>query len=411
MLRSILVLCLFVVVPVSWGQVVPMTNDECSSAITVGNGTNPGGPTGVSGNFYTNVGATQSPSFICVSGTQLDVWFAYTAAATGTITVTTCPPPAFSPGSLDTVLTVFDGAACPPSVNLGCNDDACSFWSTVNAPVTAGGLYYFRVSGLFGSTGTFYLTITPPAVPVTNDECASPIALSVGTNGPYSNATATSSPGVSASCGGGSPGYRDLWFSFTAPCSTPVTINTGCNGFDTILTAYTSCGGPEIACSDDVGGPCGLSSSITFAATAGVQYRIRAAAFSPSNTGLFPINVTLGNGLGLVMSSPFGPGSIQVSIAGGLPLGTYFLGVTFFAGAYPNGWLFGVDLPLAELQNLLNVGPPFLGTLGVCGDLTIGPFGGVGSLSGVPIYAVVLVMPPGSSIPTAHSAPVTYTIP
>lgn len=409
MSRSSAVFCLFLsLATVSSGQVVPMTNDECSSAIVVGNGTNPG----LSGNFYTNAGATQSPSFICVSGTSLDVWFSYTAAATGTVTVTTCTPPAFLPGSLgDSVLTIFDGAACPPTTMLDCNDDSCGFLSISSAPVTLGGLYYIRVSGFAGSTGTFYLNVQPPTPPITNDECTAPIALAAGANGPFSNATATSSPGVAASCGSFmSPGYRDVWFSFTPACSGTVTIDTGCNVFDTVLTAYATCGGPELACNDDAQG-CGYSSRIAFAGTAGAQYRIRVASWSPSSSGAFPVNVAVGAGFTLAFSSPFGPGSVRIDFAGGPPSGTYIFALTFFAGAFPNGWLFGVDLPIAELQNLLNTGPPFVGQLGACGTFTIGPFGGVGFLSGIPMYGVALGMPVGSPVPTVHSSAVTYTIP
>jgi hypothetical protein len=294
---------------------------------------------------------------------------------------------------------------------LGCDDVSCTFWSIVSVPVTAGATYFIRVSGLFGSTGTFYVNVTPPIAPVTNDECASPVALVLGQNGPYSNSTATNSPGVAANCAAAaSPGYRDLWYSFTPACSGTLNVNTGCNGFDTILTAYASCGGPQIACNDDAAG-CGLSSAISFAVAAGTQYKIRVASWSPTNSGSFPVNVAFGGGLTVGFSSPFGPGSIQIDLTGGPALGTYFLAATFFAGAYPNGWLFGVDLPLAELQSLLNTGAPFLGSLGSCGQHTIGPFGGAGFLSGIPIYAVALVLPSGSPVPTVHSAAVTYTVP
>ena len=78
---------------------------------------------------------------------------------------------------------------------------------------------------------------------------------------------------------------------------------------------------------------------------------------------------------------------------------------------YPGGWLFGVDLPLPELQNLLTTGFPFLGPLTNCGSFTIGPFGGLGFLSGLPVFAVALGLPPGSSTPSMHSSAVTYTIP
>ena len=128
---------------------------------------------------------------------------------------------------------------------------------------------------------------------------------------------------VAASCGaGGSPGYKDVWFSYVPACTGNLTIDTGCGAgnLDTILTVYASCGGAELACNDDApGGTCGLSSTVTFPATAGTPYLIRVASYSTTATGSFPINVLPGGGMGLTFSSPFGNGSIQINMAGGPP--------------------------------------------------------------------------------------------
>jgi hypothetical protein len=412
MVRWIPVLGLLLATP-AWAQVVPMTNNECTSAIVVGTGTNPGAPNGLTGHVFTNVGATASASPICVSGLALDVWFSYTPSASAIFTVSTCTPVSVAPGSLaDTVLTVFDGSVCPPTVIVGCDDDSCLSRSSTSVFLTAGALYFIRVAGFSGTVGTFYLSIQPPIVPITNDECTSPIPLSLGSNGPFGNAQATNSPGVAASCSTfQNPGHKDVWFSYTPACSGGFIVNTGCNGFDTILTAYTSCGGPELVCSDDATG-CGLSSAITVpGGTAGLTYLIRVAAWSTTNTGTFFVNVAPAAGLTLGMSSPFGAGSIQIGLTGGPPSGTYILAITTYAGIFPNGWLFGLDMPLAELFNQLSAGPPFFGTLGSCGELVIGPFGGLGFLSGITLYGVALAMPPGSITPTAHSAALSHTIP
>src|SRR5215207_4265807 len=83
---------------VSAQVVFPMTNDECTTAITVVDGVNPG----LSGNLFTNAGATEGFPFpLCMSGPNFDVWFAYTATATNTITVSTCVPPGFIPGTMN----------------------------------------------------------------------------------------------------------------------------------------------------------------------------------------------------------------------------------------------------------------------------------------------------------------------
>ena len=92
-------------------------------------------------------------------------------------------------------------------------------------------------------------------------------------------------------------------------------------------------------------------------------------------------------------------------------LGGYFFAVTFVAGAYPSGWLYGVDIPLPELQNLLTRAPRSSARSTPAVTWQIGPFGGLGFLSGMSVYGVALGLPPGSGTPSMHSPAVTYTIP
>jgi hypothetical protein len=128
------------------GQSVP-ANDECTSAIPVGNGT--WGP-------YTNTAATTSaPAFACGSGGK-DLWFSFSTPLAGTLTATTCSLSAF-----DTVIQVFSGS-CGALVGVGCNDDTCSLQSTVSVPVTSG-TYLVRVGGYNSAAGSFSLNISGPS--------------------------------------------------------------------------------------------------------------------------------------------------------------------------------------------------------------------------------------------------------
>jgi hypothetical protein len=317
------------------------------------------------------------------------------------------------------VIQVLDGA-CPPTQVLACDDDggclnAAGSPGAVTICVTLGTTYTIRCAGWAGGTGTFYLSVTAvgPAV-APNDDCSTAIALAVGPNGPFTNAGATDSCS-SASCGtSGSQGYHDIWFSYYAPCGGVVTVDTGCapGAFDTVMTVYSSCGGTELACNDDC--PSGsLGSSITFVAAIAGLYPIRVASWSAAVTGSFTVTVTQNPGLGLLYTSPFGPGSLQIDVVGGPPAGIYFLAVTFNQGAFPLGWFFGLDMTVAEISGLVNAGFPFVGPLdATCGGFTIGPIGGIGFLSGIPIYSVAIGIPPGIGVvPTGVSAPTTYTIP
>jgi hypothetical protein len=121
-----------------------------------------------------------------------------------------------------------------------------------------------------------------------------------------------------------------------------------------------------------------------------------------------------GGGFTLTPTSPFGPGSLQLDFANGFPCagGTYIMAVTLSAGSYPSGWLYGVDIPYAELVSEYNTGYPFVGPLAITGTAQIGPFGGGALPSGLTFYAVGLGIPYNNNgSPTIHTAALSYTIP
>jgi hypothetical protein len=401
--------------PATRAQIVAMTNDDCANPIPVSNGINPGAPAGLSGNVYTNVGATETAGvpLSCIPATNLDVWFSYVATTTGGLSVRTCTPTGFSLQPFDTVVSVLDASTCPPTVQLGCNDDACNQRSNVNVSVTAGTTYYVRVSGFQGATGNFYLVITPQTSPVVNDECSGAIPLACGANGPFSNLFATNSAAPPPSCGTpGNSGFRDLWFSLTTPAGA-LTINTcnGTGGFNTVLQVFDSCGGVQRACNDN-GNNCALGSSVALTATAATTYIIRVSSGSIDGFGSFPINVTLppnpNPSMTLAWTSPFGAGSLEADLSGPQN-GTYFMAVTGVAGAFPNGWLFGLDISYSELASQLSVGFPFTGPMDACGGFTLGPFQGLPS--GFTIHSIAFGFFPGAVVPALHSPAVAYTVP
>ena len=162
-----------------------------------------------------------------------------------------------------------------------------------------------------------------------------------------------------------------------------------------------------------VGGDNGVSATIGYAhgtlATPGnAQYSFNTASVA-AGTVLTLIEGT-GGPFSMTASSPFGPGSLQLDWANGFTClgGSYFLAVTLAAGGYPNGWLYGVDISLGELQNELATGFPFLGPLNAVGSYTLGPFG---VPSGLTFYAVSLGIPTGGPTPTIHTPAITYTVP
>ena len=95
----------------------------------------------------------------------------------------------------------------------------------------------------------------------------------------------------------GSLGEHSVWYSWTAPASGPVTMNTCTSSFDSVLAAYT--GGSfgtmsQVASDDDAcDAPNAAGSRLSFNATGGTTYRIAVGGFTSAREGTFTLNVNL----------------------------------------------------------------------------------------------------------------------
>jgi hypothetical protein len=119
----------------------PPANDNCGNAIQVFNNT----PVN-----YDNTSSTDDGAWTCGAGGS-DIWYSYTAVATGTVTVSLCG------SSYDTAVMVL--SSCGGSV-LNCNDDSCGLQSQTTFAATNGVTYMIAVGGYGGSTGTGTLTVS-----------------------------------------------------------------------------------------------------------------------------------------------------------------------------------------------------------------------------------------------------------
>lgn len=371
----------------------PITNDECGTATIVVDGPNVG---------LSNSGATASADAASCATFQNDVWFVYVATFTGNAVFTT----GCAAGTLDTVMAVYDNCG---GLELGCNDNTpgcAAGGSQVTAAVVAGNPYFVRVGTLSGTLfGSFALSIA--AAPA-NDECASATPVVLGANGPFSNLGASNSAQPAAICGLGG-NKNDVWYSFTATCPGVHNVSTGCLGFDTVLSIYDACGGLELACNDDSAG-CGIGgSTASFTPTVGNTYLFRVASYTQGSSGSFTLTVSAGGAFALTFTAPLGPGSVQADFTGGAPFGGYVFALTLTAGTFPNGWLGGLDITLGELFLEIQTGFPFIGSLGACGETTIGPFAGLPS--GLPLYGGGFSMNYLFGNVTAIAPAVAFTIP
>jgi hypothetical protein len=102
--------------------------------------------------------------------------------------------------------------------------------------------------------------------------------------------------------------------------------------------------------------------------------------------------------LDLAITAPFGPGSIRLQNTQGAPNTPYWTAVTLAQGAYPNGWLFGLDITMSELLNQVSFGAPFAGTLDATGSSSFTLASGVPP--GLPLYAVSIQFGPEVSAST-----------
>jgi subtilisin-like proprotein convertase family protein len=71
------------------------------------------------------------------------------------------------------------------------------------------------------------------------------------------------------------------WWCWTADCDGTATAST-CNqaAYDTTLAVFDGCGGTEIVCLDDAPGCAGFSTTVSWAATAGTEYKIRVSGYN-----------------------------------------------------------------------------------------------------------------------------------
>ncbi len=98
----------------------------------------------------------------CVGGNWFMLWYTYTPATSGAVTVNTCTLPGF-----DTVVDALTGTCGGTMVSVGCNDDGCIPESTFGFTAVGGTTFYIRVASYFNTAspsyrGAFNLTIVGP---------------------------------------------------------------------------------------------------------------------------------------------------------------------------------------------------------------------------------------------------------
>ncbi len=131
-------------------------------------------------------------------------------------------------------------------------------------------------------------TPPPPPPPMGNDACANATTIACGGSASGTTVGATTD-GPATSCTGASVA-PDHWYIVTGNGGTITASMCTGTSYDSKLDIYTgTCSAlTSVACNDDF---CGLQSQVSWASTAGVQYRIRVHGFVGA-TGAYTLNVT-----------------------------------------------------------------------------------------------------------------------
>lgn len=249
------------------------TNDDCANAITVID------DAGIPG---TTLEATDSGAEICVVHDTKDVWYAYTAAANGLVTISTCG------SDYDSTLIVYD--ACGGSL-IQCFDDnlVCGSSAVVPCmPVQAGNTYLIRVGGYDYGAGNFTLLVTP-CIPSANDTCSS--ALPLTKQETVTGLTWSANDEGATACR--ADDGVDVWYSYTPAADETIAVSTCGSAFNATLAVYDGCGGALLACDDD-GTTCpaqdGSPRIPSVSLSAGSPYYIRVAGVE-NTKGSFNLTV------------------------------------------------------------------------------------------------------------------------
>jgi Fibronectin type III domain/PASTA domain/Divergent InlB B-repeat domain len=245
-------------------------NDDFAAAIALPGSTN----TSRSGD--TNSGATlETGESLLVAGVPGggSVWYTWTAPNGGTATIDTAT------STFDTLLGVYVGTNFLTEV--ASNDDAgtTDLTSSVRFQATGGTVYRIRVDGYARDAGTITLHVKENLPPANDDFTDAYLLNGVSdsrTNDTNIGATRQTGAGEAATVAGQSAN-KSVWYYWTAPQSTAVTIDTVGSDFDTLLGVYTGTAVnflAEVASNDNVA-PGDPTSKVSFPVVAGTVYRIR----------------------------------------------------------------------------------------------------------------------------------------
>lgn len=209
------------------------------------------------------------------SGQLNSLWYGWTAASTAPVTVDTngCSPAAYSEVELYVGSTLATLGSSPGVTSLNDLPSGCERQRLIPTPGTT---YWIRISS---STDDPLPVRIQQHQPPPNDAFVNAEILTLSGGGVMttgSTVLATGEAGEPAAAGS----TDSIWYSWTAPSTQTVQVDTNDCLHDTVLYVYTGSSVSsltQIATDDDSGSPTSCS-SLTFTPTAGTTYHIRVDA-------------------------------------------------------------------------------------------------------------------------------------
>lgn len=248
----------------------PLTlNDTCMAAHELGGG----------GEFTAQIGsgtaADISPS---CGGAGGDLFFKFHLMVPELVYLSTYG------SSIDTVLSVYSGAASCPGTESACADDGCGLAQSHVGAVMAAGDYVVAVKAKnAGATGLVKLTLQ-------RSTCTGARQIAGPSTQMGNNSTAAND--FTASCGGVGGG-DDLWYLVSCPASTTLTAQTCGATWDTVLAVKQgSCRAMEADCDDDGCGTMGRGSRVTLPLSKPGMWFLIVDGYDANDRGAYALSVS-----------------------------------------------------------------------------------------------------------------------
>lgn len=274
----------------------PPANDECSAAVALT--VNPDFNCGtVTAGTVLGATASSTDATACFGTEDDDVWYSFVATATShRISLLN-----IAGSTLDMYHSLWTGADCG---SLTLVPGSCSDNDTSNPTgLTIGQTYYVRVytwTANVAQTSTFNICIGTPPPPPSNDNFATPIAVSCGnvytgnTSAPVTLDENDAPDGFGADLDA-----PNLWYSFTGSGSPQtVTIDLCGSSYDTSVLVYTGTSGNlTLVAANDDDATCNATndstrSRLSFTSNGNTTYYITVEGWNVGSVGAFTMNVT-----------------------------------------------------------------------------------------------------------------------